>query len=105
MQITLELPEDIARGLGSKWKDLPRAARCSVSSGRERPSAEPSLMSRRDGRRQFEKAKIAGTLSILDEADQAGSSFSMTRSLNFERPLSARRRRSSRRSGKNDRTE
>lgn len=26
MQITLELPEDIARGLESKWKDLPRAA-------------------------------------------------------------------------------
>ena len=26
MQITLELPEDIARGLGSKWKDLSRAA-------------------------------------------------------------------------------
>ena len=26
MQITLELPEDIARGLGSRWRDLPRAA-------------------------------------------------------------------------------
>ncbi|MDP8982836.1 MAG: UPF0175 family protein [Acidobacteriota bacterium] len=26
MQITLELPEDIAEGLESKWKDLPRAA-------------------------------------------------------------------------------
>jgi hypothetical protein len=26
MQITFELPEDIADGLGSKWKDLPRAA-------------------------------------------------------------------------------
>ncbi len=26
MQILLELPEDIARGLESKWKDLPRAA-------------------------------------------------------------------------------
>jgi hypothetical protein len=26
MQITLELPEDIARGLECKWKDLPRAA-------------------------------------------------------------------------------
>ena len=26
MQITLELPEDIAKGLGSRWKDLPRAA-------------------------------------------------------------------------------
>ena len=26
MQITLELPEDIAVGLESKWKDLPRAA-------------------------------------------------------------------------------
>lgn len=26
MQITLELPEDIAKGLESKWKDLPRAA-------------------------------------------------------------------------------
>lgn len=26
MQITLELPEDIARGLESKWTDLPRAA-------------------------------------------------------------------------------
>ena len=26
MQITLELPEDIAQGLGSRWKDLPRAA-------------------------------------------------------------------------------
>jgi hypothetical protein len=26
MQITLELPEDIAQGLESKWKDLPRAA-------------------------------------------------------------------------------
>ena len=26
MQITLELPEDIAEGLESRWKDLPRAA-------------------------------------------------------------------------------
>ena len=26
MQITIELPEDIATGLQSKWKDLPRAA-------------------------------------------------------------------------------
>lgn len=26
MQITLELPKDIAEGRGSKWKDLPRAA-------------------------------------------------------------------------------
>jgi hypothetical protein len=26
MRITLELPEDIAAGLGFKWKDLPRAA-------------------------------------------------------------------------------
>ena len=26
MQITLELAEDIAQGLESKWKDLPRAA-------------------------------------------------------------------------------
>jgi hypothetical protein len=26
MQITLELPEDIAQGLESKWRDLPRAA-------------------------------------------------------------------------------
>jgi hypothetical protein len=26
MQITMELPEDIARGLESRWKDLPRAA-------------------------------------------------------------------------------
>ena len=26
MQITLELPEDIAQGLESKWKDLPRVA-------------------------------------------------------------------------------
>ena len=26
MQITLELPEDIAQRLESKWKDLPRAA-------------------------------------------------------------------------------
>jgi hypothetical protein len=26
MQITLELPEDIAHGLQSKWKDLSRAA-------------------------------------------------------------------------------
>lgn len=26
MQITLNLPEDIAHGLKSKWKDLPRAA-------------------------------------------------------------------------------
>jgi hypothetical protein len=26
MQITIELPEDIAVGLGSRWKDLPRAA-------------------------------------------------------------------------------
>lgn len=25
MQITLELPEDIAKGLASKWNDLPRA--------------------------------------------------------------------------------
>ena len=26
MQITIELPEEIAVGLESKWKDLPRAA-------------------------------------------------------------------------------
>jgi hypothetical protein len=26
MQITIELPEDLAAGLQSKWKDLPRAA-------------------------------------------------------------------------------
>jgi len=26
MRITLELPEDIAEGLESRWKDLPRAA-------------------------------------------------------------------------------
>ena len=26
MTIALELPEDIALGLGSRWKDLPRAA-------------------------------------------------------------------------------
>ena len=26
MQITIELPKDIALGLESKWKDLPRAA-------------------------------------------------------------------------------
>ena len=26
MQITLDLPEDIALGLEAKWKDLPRAA-------------------------------------------------------------------------------
>jgi hypothetical protein len=26
MQIRLELPEDIAQGLKSRWKDLPRAA-------------------------------------------------------------------------------
>ena len=26
MQITIDLPEDIAVGLESKWKDLPRAA-------------------------------------------------------------------------------
>ena len=26
MQITLDLPEDIAQGLEAKWKDLPRAA-------------------------------------------------------------------------------
>ncbi len=26
MEITLSLPEDIAHGLQSKWKDLPRAA-------------------------------------------------------------------------------
>jgi hypothetical protein len=26
MQITIELPEDIAAGLQSKWKDLPRTA-------------------------------------------------------------------------------
>ena len=26
MQITLELPEDVAQGMESKWKDLPRAA-------------------------------------------------------------------------------
>src|SRR5437870_1587083 len=26
IQITLELPEDIAQGMESKWKDLPRAA-------------------------------------------------------------------------------
>jgi predicted nucleic acid-binding protein len=36
--------------------------------------------------------KIAGRLSVLDEADRRDSSFSITRSLNCERPASACRR-------------
>jgi hypothetical protein len=33
MQITFELPEDIAQGLESLWEDLPRAALESLSHG------------------------------------------------------------------------
>ena len=47
MQITLELPEDIAHGLESKWKDLPRAALESLALEAYRSRALTSAQLRR----------------------------------------------------------
>ena len=47
MQITLELPEDIAQGLGSRWKDLPRAALESLALVAYRSQALTSAQLRR----------------------------------------------------------
>ena len=47
MQITLELPEDIAQGLGSRWKDLPRAALESLALEAYRSQALTSTQLRR----------------------------------------------------------
>ncbi len=47
MQITLELPEDIAQGLESKWKDLPRAALESLALEAYRSHALTSAQLRR----------------------------------------------------------
>ena len=47
MQITLELPEDIAQGLGSRWKDLPRAALESLALEAYRSQALTAVQLRR----------------------------------------------------------
>jgi len=47
MLITLELPEDIAQGLESKWKDLPRAALESLALEAYRSSALTAAQLRR----------------------------------------------------------
>jgi Uncharacterised protein family (UPF0175) len=45
VRITLELPEDIAEGLGSRWKDLPRAAleSLAIEAYRSRALTAPQL--------------------------------------------------------------
>jgi hypothetical protein len=43
----LELPEDIAQGLGSRWKDLPRAALESLALEAYRPHALTAAQLRR----------------------------------------------------------
>jgi hypothetical protein len=47
MQITLELPEDIAEGLRSRWKDLPQAALESLALEAYRSHALSSAQLRR----------------------------------------------------------
>jgi len=49
MQITLEPPEDIAQGLGSRWKDLPRLLSYGkpVFAGRARGSTKTTVSRRR----------------------------------------------------------
>jgi hypothetical protein len=47
LRITLELPEDIAQGLGSRWKDLPRAALESLAHEAYRPHALTAAQLRR----------------------------------------------------------
>ena len=47
MQITIELPEDIAIGLWSRWKDLPRAALESLALEAYRSSALTAAQLRR----------------------------------------------------------
>ena len=47
MQITLELPEDIAQGMESKWMDLPRAALESLALEAYRSQAITSAQLRR----------------------------------------------------------
>jgi predicted HTH domain antitoxin len=47
MQVTLELPEDIAKGLESKWKDLTRAALESLALEAYRSGALTSAQVRR----------------------------------------------------------
>ena len=47
MRITLELPEDIARGLETTWKDLPRAALESLALEAYRSQALTSAQIRR----------------------------------------------------------
>lgn len=47
MQIMLDLPEDIAQGLESKWKDLPRAALESLALEAYRSHALTSAQLRR----------------------------------------------------------
>ena len=47
MQITIELPEDMAQGLESKWKDLPRAALESLALDAYRSRARTAAQLRR----------------------------------------------------------
>jgi hypothetical protein len=60
MQITIELPEDIAAGLQSKWKDLPRAALESLAL--EASSAAPWFPDSVRGRRFSKGARNARLL-------------------------------------------
>jgi hypothetical protein len=60
MQIALELPEDIAQGMQSKWKDLPRAALESLALEAYRSHAITAA--------QLRRLLAFETLSVLDEA-------------------------------------
>jgi len=75
MQITLELPEDIAEGLESKWKDLPRAALESLALEAYRPhcctaSAAPRFRDADAGRRLSQGAR---NLRLLCRGFRTGS--------------------------------
>ncbi|MEZ5401887.1 MAG: UPF0175 family protein [Bryobacteraceae bacterium] len=63
MQITLDLPEDIAQGLEAKWKDLPRAALESLGLEAYRSQAITSAQLRR--LLGFETQNNVETLRVL----------------------------------------
>ncbi len=87
MQIALELPEDIAQGMQSKWKDLPRAALESLALEAYRSHAITAAQPR--------QLLAFETLSVLDEAayrdaDAARISYTRTRKvpgIDFGRPV------------------
>jgi len=62
MQITLEPPEDIAQGLGSRWKDLPRLLSYEkpVFAGRARGSTKTTVSRRRPEVRLWNTRREAG---------------------------------------------